>query len=88
MDELEKAIADTWRRGVEWQACVDRDWELEMMRTALRKLSKEVRAILSISEFALREDAGHTNVNCLLNRVRESELLLEHMEEKHGQPTP
>jgi hypothetical protein len=55
---------DNWRKVAEGLA------------DGLRKLNNECLAVLSISEQAMRETSGHTNVTCLENRIEEAVQIL------------
>jgi hypothetical protein len=61
-------------------ACHDRQ------RSALMRLANEVRATMSLAEHAVREAAGNTNYQCLMDAESEARVALGVIHQQQPQP--
>lgn len=46
------------------------------LHAALMRLANEVRATMSLAEHAVRQSAGNTNYQCLMDAEREARIVL------------
>lgn len=58
--------------------------ENERLRAALMRLANEVRATVSLAEQAIRESAGNTNYQCLMDAESEARSALKAPDQQTG----
>lgn len=70
IEQLERSLKDTSQ--VEYA----QKKQIERLRAALMRLGNEVRATMSVAEMAVRESAGNTNYQCLMDAESEARAAL------------
>ena len=59
--------------------------DLALAIEGLRHLNNEIKGIVGIEEYSLREIVGNTNVECLKLRISEANEILAQLDKKDGE---